>query len=239
MSLARRVQARARRALAAALTRSREVCYGSDARQVLDVMQPRGGGHGRVVVVFHGGGWNEGSRASMVERVCRRYLARGCTVANVGYRHGIVYANEDAARALAWVQAHLAHDVIVTGESAGAQLALTAAFTSPVPVRAVVEFYAPTDLAAFAHARADRSVRSIDQLRALSPLAHVRPGLPPVIAIHGSSDPLVPIEHTQRLVAALRAAGVDVHDIIVPGGGHGFLPGALDAVYRQIFERLW
>ena len=237
--IARRAEARGRRALLRAATHTRTVAYGTDARQVLDLMRPRFGARRTTVVVFHGGGWREGSRASMIDRVCARYLAHGCVVANVGYRHGVVLANADAVRALAWVQDNLGDDVIVTGESAGAQLALTAAFTAVRPVRAVVDFYAPTDLASFAHARADRSVHSIEQLQALSPLAHVRPGLCPVIAIHGAADPLVPLEHTTRLVRALRDAGVIVHELVVAGGGHGFLPHQLDAIFRQVFEHLW
>jgi dipeptidyl aminopeptidase/acylaminoacyl peptidase len=57
--------------------------------------------------------------------------------------------------------------------------------------------------------------------RRVSPLTYVRPGLPPVISIHGDADPTVPYAHSVRLVDALTKAQVDTQLVTVPGGRHG------------------
>jgi len=209
-------------------------------------MQPRGPFRRsrRVAVVYHGGGWRDGSRQSTVYRVCRRYLARGFIVVNVEYRFGVVPASEDAVHALAWVFSNIVQFggdselVIVTGESAGAHLALLAAFSSARRVRGVVNFYAVTDLTSFAHARADESLpRDNGQavLQRLSPLELVGPHVCPVLSIHGTADTMVPVDHTQRLTRRLRDAGVQAEEILVDGGDHGLEEHELDTVYQQVF----
>jgi dipeptidyl aminopeptidase/acylaminoacyl peptidase len=55
----------------------------------------------------------------------------------------------------------------------------------------------------------------------VSPLTHVRPGLPPVLTIHGDADPTVPYTQAQRLHEALQKAGVTSQLFTVPKGGHG------------------
>jgi acetyl esterase/lipase len=223
------------------------VAYGPDPRQELDIIEPLGPFRRsrRVAVVYHGGGWRDGTRQSVVYRVCQRYLTRGFMVVNVEYRLGVVPASEDAIRALAWVFGNVVHyggdaeRVIVTGESAGAHLALLAAFSSERRVRGVVNFYAVTDLSSFAHARADESVLADGGpavLQRLSPLELVRPRVCPVLSIHGTADPMVPLDHTQRLTRRLRDAGVQAEEILVDGGDHGFDERELNAVYRQVFR---
>jgi len=59
--------------------------------------------------------------------------------------------------------------------------------------------------------------------RAASPLHHVRPGLPPVRIFHGDADPLVPLQQSQALVAALEQAHVPVELTVKEGGGHPWL----------------
>ena len=55
----------------------------------------------------------------------------------------------------------------------------------------------------------------------VSPLTYVRPGLPPILTIHGDNDKLVPYSHGVRLHAALTKAGVKNQLFTIPGGGHG------------------
>ena len=57
--------------------------------------------------------------------------------------------------------------------------------------------------------------------RQVSPLSHVRPGLPPVITIHGDADDIVPYSHAERLHAALDKAGVPNQLVTIRGRGHG------------------
>jgi acetyl esterase/lipase len=55
----------------------------------------------------------------------------------------------------------------------------------------------------------------------VSPLEYVRPGLPPILTIHGNADDIVPYEHAVRLQKALERAEVPARLHTVDGGGHG------------------
>ncbi len=127
-----------------------DVAYGPYPQNRVDVMRPRWrtAALRPAVVVFHGGAWTRGSKDDMRDRVCRRYLQNGFVVANVEYRLGaIAPAAEDAAGALRWFCRNASaygadrNRIVVTGESAGAQLAMFAAFQSGVKIAAVVNFY--------------------------------------------------------------------------------------------------
>ncbi len=53
-----------------------------------------------------------------------------------------------------------------------------------------------------------------------SPITHVRPDNPPHLLIHGADDPIVPAYHATSLYDKMRAAGVDVELLVMPGVGH-------------------
>lgn len=56
---------------------------------------------------------------------------------------------------------------------------------------------------------------------AASPITHVRAGSPPVLLLHGDADTLVPMAQSEVFEQALRAAGVPVKLVRIPGGVHG------------------
>ena len=60
-----------------------------------------------------------------------------------------------------------------------------------------------------------------DLARAISPLRQVRAGLPPLISIHGSADPVVPYGQSVALHAALTRAGVPNELVTIAGANHG------------------
>lgn len=57
--------------------------------------------------------------------------------------------------------------------------------------------------------------------RAASPIYSVSKDSAPVLLLHGDADETVPIRHSELMEEALRAAGVEVKFIRVPGGKHG------------------
>jgi acetyl esterase/lipase len=57
--------------------------------------------------------------------------------------------------------------------------------------------------------------------RRVSPINYVRPGLPPIITIHGDDDKLVPHAQSVRLHQLLDKAGVRNQLLTIPGAGHG------------------
>jgi acetyl esterase/lipase len=228
-----------------------DVPYGPSPNNRLDIMQPRWIGHPprAAVIVFHGGAWLFGTRQDMRGRVCLPYLRQGFVVANVEYRLGAVLpAGEDAKRAVEWLFAHVGtygidrQRVVVTGESAGANLALLAAFQSGTRPAAVVNFYGVTDLNAMLDNAWVRRVLPADGMedaaRRASPVGYVRPGGPPVLSIHGLSDRVVPVEQTRELTEAVRSAGGDAAQFFIEGAGHGFFPPQQETAFTAVFQFL-
>ena len=227
-----------------------DVPYGPHEENRLDILRPRWRGPALRggVIVLHGGGWRHGTRQQMRDRVCRRYLERDFLVANVDYRRGAEPAADDAVRALEWFSARAAsygvdpQKIVLMGESAGAHLALVAAFRSRVRPAAVVSFSGISDLQALVHTSFVREALPAQgwesAAQRLSPLAHVRGGLPPVLSVHGTADPLVPPDQAARLTSAIRAAGGEAADLFIDGGGHGFTEAQLEMAYRAVFDFL-
>lgn len=77
-----------------------------------------------------------------------------------------------------------------------------------------------------------------DKARAASPITYVSRDAPPFLIIHGTDDPLVPFNQSERLAAALRKAGADCRLIKVVGAGHGgFRAPEIPKRVRQFFDR--
>lgn len=57
--------------------------------------------------------------------------------------------------------------------------------------------------------------------RLASPVSFVDKDSAPFLILHGEKDPIVPVQQSVVLDAALRKAGVESTLVIVPGGGHG------------------
>jgi len=54
----------------------------------------------------------------------------------------------------------------------------------------------------------------------LSPINTINSAYPPTLIVHGDKDPLVPLQQSQKMDAALDAAKTDHKLLVVPGGGH-------------------
>lgn len=61
------------------------------------------------------------------------------------------------------------------------------------------------------------------QARKISPLRNATRIPLPMLLFHGDADPLVPLNHSQRFVAAMKEAGNTIELIVKPGGGHPWL----------------
>ncbi|MHC4405773.1 MAG: prolyl oligopeptidase family serine peptidase, partial [Planctomycetota bacterium] len=79
---------------------------------------------------------------------------------------------------------------------------------------------------------------SREAARAASPTTYVSDDDPPFLIVHGTDDQSVPFNQSERLEAALRAAGVDATFIRVEGGGHGgFRSEDLLRRVRRFFDK--
>lgn len=72
--------------------------------------------------------------------------------------------------------------------------------------------------------------------RRVSPLTYVRPGLPPILSIHGDQDDVVPYSQSLRLHEALDKAKVPNQLLTIKGAGHG---GFSQADYARSYEAIW
>ncbi|HYG80410.1 MAG TPA: alpha/beta hydrolase [Pyrinomonadaceae bacterium] len=103
--------------------------------------------------------------------------------------------------------------------------------TEPQPkVAAIVNVFGITDVADLLEGRNAKhyaiewfgSMGGRTELaRQVSPVNHVRAGLPPVITIHGDADDIVPYSHAVRLHDALEREKVPNQLFTIKGGGHG------------------
>ncbi len=159
-------------------------------------------------------------------------------------------AVEDCRCALSWVIRNAEtygidpERLVVTGRSAGGHLSLTTAMLSVsagfdaecnsaiVPnVAAVINYYGITDVADLMAGKPNEKSYTVEWLGSqgdrkeiadsVSPIHHVRKGLPPILTVHGDADQIVPYSHAVELHDRLNAAGAENELLTIPGGGHG------------------
>ena len=76
--------------------------------------------------------------------------------------------------------------------------------------------------------------------RHVSPLHMVRLGMPPVLTIHGTADPVVPFSQALKLQDALTTAGVRHQFLGIPKAGHGaYTPSQRTAGQQALREFLF
>ena len=95
-------------------------------------------------------------------------------------------------------------------------------------VAAVVAYFPPTDLRNIVPEPPTENERfpalNFDPSRAgdYSPLVHVTSDDPPTLLIHGDKDTLVPLSHSENILAAFQEKNVPSELIVIEGAGHGF-----------------
>lgn len=201
-------------------------------------------------IIVHGGGWDSGERTQLPEWN-HRWAARGYAVADIDYRlapkHHWPAPREDTLAALSWLKAQareLGIDpgrFILLGRSAGGQIATAVAYGVHDPaIRGVISYYAPQDMEfAWSVSREDDALNSVNLMRqylggppdtperrslytSASAQAMIGPDTPPTLLLHGVPDTLVWHRHSERLTAALSAAGVRHHFLSLPWATHAF-----------------
>jgi acetyl esterase/lipase len=176
-------------------------------------------------------------------------------------------AVEDGRCALRWVIRNAEQymidpsRIVITGHSAGGHLSLTTGMlpvsagldrqcpgNEELKVAAIVNWMGITDVLdllegpnqkAYAVQWLGSQPNREEIARRVSPINYVRPGLPPILTVHGYADPTVPYSQAVRLHDALDRAGVPNKLLTVPGGGHWRFSGEQDAkLFVQIREFL-
>jgi acetyl esterase/lipase len=232
----------------ARITRAIGFASPAGVRLTLDVYRPPDAGRYPAVVQIYGGAWQRGAPGND-ESFATYLAAHGYVVFAIDYRHAPTWRwpaqIDDVRSALVWIREHGAEydadasRLALVGRSAGAQLAMVAAYQPGVlPVRAVVSYYGPVDLAdgyrnppmpdpldvraieeTFLGGTPDTAA---DRYRDASPITYVSRGLPPSLLIYGRRDHVVLSRFGARLDARLREAGATSVFLEIPWAEHAF-----------------
>ena len=220
---------------------ARDVAYGADPRQTLDVYAPTKLDKPAGMIVFvYGGSWNSGSKSDYAF-AARALAARGYVTVVFDYRlvPAIRYPAfvQDTARALAWSWRNAGRygadpdHVYLLGHSAGAYNAmmvtlapefLRAEGLSPSIIRAAAGLSGPYDFLPLAVDETRQAFAGVKDLERTQPINRVRRGgdVPPILVATGDADEFVYPRNTAKLAAALRAAGHTVEEKHYAGVDH-------------------
>jgi acetyl esterase/lipase len=223
----------------------KNVDYGPLDRQRLDVWRrsttPT---HAPVVLFIHGGSWTMGDKREQGRPMLHEFVARGWIAVVPNYRlaprHPWPAQIQDVTRALGWVKKNIAtyggdpERVVISGGSAGGQLAALAALSAHDPtwrpedladvtdwsVRGAMPFYGVLEMIGDeTHWRGlGRGLRVLLErrivqvpyegneplYRALSPLDRIGADAPPFFVVQGRNDTLVDVQVARDFVKRFR-----------------------------------
>ena len=241
----------------------RDIAYGDGTRQQLDLYLPDGADNPPLVLFIHGGRWfrNDKDQITRLDRATALNDA-GIAVASMNYTYSdqdIWPAQKnDVATALRYLKtegASYGYDadrMAVWGQSSGAHLALWAGVIAKedadITLKAVVSWYAPSDLPKMKQDRIDDAVpgenerfpepspeslliggaidENLTTAKAASPyyvIAQMQDvtDLPPMMLMHGDQDVVVSPLQSERLNQLLTEKGAETSLTLVEGASHG------------------
>ena len=230
----------------------RNIQYAAGVARRLDVYTPTAAGGARpVVVFFHGGGWDSGSKAQY-RFVAEALSTRGYVVVLPEYRRypqvrfpGFV---EDAAQAVAWTRTHAAEfggdpaRLFLMGHSAGAHIAamlnfderfLRAAGVDPHSIKGFIGLAGPYDFLPLNTRTLEAIFAPTERYADSQPINFVDGGESPSLVLHGLADSTVWPRNSQRLAAKIRERGGRVAEHYYEGVSHGGILAGLSVYYRD------
>ena len=219
----------------------RDVAYGGDPRQKLDIYTPRGAPPQATVMFVYGGSWTSGSR-TLYRFLGQALAGRGYQTVIPDYRLAPAHAYpdfvEDTARAFAWVKSNIAAHggdparVFLMGHSAGAynvtMIAIDPVWLAPhgltprdalgVLALAGPLTFNPLNTASTQPIFAPAA--DIERARPVKLAAAGAASAPPFLLVHGAADRTVGVHNSENFAAALTAAGGTALLKTYPGAGH-------------------
>lgn len=229
---------------------ARDIAYGDDPRQRLDLYAPTAPGTYPVLVFFYGGGWDSGSR-DLYGWAAQALAAQGFVVALPDYRvvPQVVFPAfiEDAAVATAKaadVAAAYGGDperLGVLGHSAGAHLALMIsldrrymqAVDRPGLIKAAAGLAGPYDFLPFDVGASRNAFGRAPDPTLTQPVTFVRADAPPIWLGHGTADVVVHAEDTTILDQRMKAVGGRSEAKLYPGLDHADLIATFSPLFRK------
>ena len=233
--------------------RTKDVAFGDQPRQKLDVYRPKKAAPGaKVIIFFYGGSWRSGHKADY-RFVADALTSRGFMVVLPDYRlyPEVIFPAfvEDGAASVRWVHDHIAkfggdpNQLYLMGHSAGAHLAamltLDARFLKAVgldrnAIRATAGLSGPYDFVPTESNRAVFGLRPDDATQTIQPIHYVDGQAPPMLLLQGLKDKTVEPGNAFRLAARIREAGGKVDCRAYPDRAHASVVVALAWPFRWL-----
>ncbi|HYF32926.1 MAG TPA: alpha/beta hydrolase [Chitinophagaceae bacterium] len=241
----------------------RDVAYGSDPAQKMDIYLPSGRSSSatKVMVLVHGGGWTGGDKSEFdpyIQTLMQRLP--DYALFNVNYRLATSNNNRfptqenDIKSAIEFIsnkagEYKVSQNVVLMGFSAGAHLALLQGYkyTLPIKPKAIVSFFGPTDLVdmynnpttTFTTLLLEALIganpqQNLGAYQQSSPAFFVNGSSAPTIILHGGQDNLVSPTQATILNNKLQASGVAHQYVFYPNEGHGWFGPSLEDSFNKI-----
>ena len=238
--------------------------YGTYRAQKMDVYLPAGRTTSttKLIILIHGGAWSTGEKAdftSYVDTLKKRLP--GYAIININYRLAVGTTNlfptqeNDVKAAVEFIynkrnEYKITDKFVLLGASAGAHLSLLQAYkySSPVKIKAVVDFFGPADMvemynspaSIFAPPSAVAAVvgatptTNLTLYQQSGPITFVTAQSPPTIILQGGVDVLVSPAQSVALKNKLQVAGVVNQYVLYPTENHGWIGANLTDSFDKI-----
>ncbi len=241
------------------------VVYGTDAKHRMDIYLPanRRVDSTKVLIMVHGGGWTGGDKADFTAALIDSLKKRlpGYAIFNINYRLAVFPNNLfptqeiDVKAAVEFIYGNRANYLVsdkfvMMGVSAGGHLSLLQAYKyrSLVKIKAVVDFFGPTDMVdmhnnpgafpqlAIAALMSGTPATNPTLYQQSSPIQYVDSLNCPTIILQGGVDPLVnATTQSLALVNKLTFFGATNEYVFYPTGGHGDWDGV---TYTDAYNKI-
>jgi acetyl esterase/lipase len=216
----------------------KDIAYGADPRQKLDIYVP---GNLRapapVIVFYYGGSWQTGSK-DIYKFFGQAFASKGIVTVVADYR---LYPQvkfpafvDDGAKAFKFVHDHIANyggdpnRLFLAGHSAGAHIAvmldsnlsyLKAAGADPVWVRGVIGIAGPYDFLPLTDPKLI-DLFGGDRVAATQPITFIDGKRAPMLLVAGTDDKTVSPKNSSRMAKKLQSFGSEADVKFYPGVGH-------------------
>ena len=214
----------------------------------------------RVVIMIHGGAWSEGDKTDFNPYVTiLRQRLPDYAIFNINYRLATPSSNafpaqeNDMKAALNFIlqkksDFQISDKIILLGASSGAHMAMLQAYKNTTPkIRAVIDYFGPSDMSALYSQTTDPYVQFGLQIllggtpsgnpsmyQQSSPINFVDAQDPPTLIFHGLADDIVPVAQSTSLQQKLQTTSVYNEFYTYPGLGHDIWP---DLTMKETFDK--